>query len=188
MENYSDKIIQWIEKDSFRMRALACVAESEIPHAFLAAGFVRNLVWDALHHKETPTPLNDLDVIYFDLNESDPERYKAYELELQELMPDANWQVRNQAMMHERNGDRAYTDLIDAMSFWPEKETAVAIRQLARGEYQCLSSFGFDSLFELKVSHNSSRDIAIFKRRLQSKNWLTIWPNLIIDITNTNDQ
>lgn len=97
MENYSDKIIQWIEKDSFRMRALACVAESEIPQAFLAAGFVRNLVWDALHHKETPTPLNDLDVIYFDSDESDPERYKAYELELQELMPEANWQVRNQA-------------------------------------------------------------------------------------------
>ena len=150
MENYNAKIIQWIEKDSFRMRALECVFKSEIPQAFLAAGFVRNLVWDALHNKETPTPLNDLDVIYFDLDESDPERYKAYELKLQELMPEANWQVRNQAMMHERNGDRAYTDLIDAMSFWPEKETAVAIRQLARGEYQCLSSFGFDSLFELK--------------------------------------
>ncbi len=91
MENYSDKIIQWLEKDSFRMRALACVTESEIPHAFLSAGFVRNLVWDELHHKESPTPLNDLDVIYFDLDESDPERYKAYELKLQELMPDANW-------------------------------------------------------------------------------------------------
>ena len=46
MENYNAKIIQWIERDSFRMRALACVAKAEIPQAFLAAGFVRNLVWD----------------------------------------------------------------------------------------------------------------------------------------------
>ncbi|MDA0116606.1 nucleotidyltransferase family protein [Vibrio sp. T11.5] len=178
MENYSDKIIQWLEKDSFRMRALACVAESEIPHAFLAAGFVRNLVWDELHHKESPTPLNDLDVIYFDLDESDPERYKDYEWKLQELMPQANWQVRNQAMMHERNGDRAYTDLIDAMSFWPEKETAVAIRLLAGGKYQCVSSFGFDSLFALKVTHNPKRSEVLFHQRVKSKRWLENWPLL----------
>ena len=100
-------------------------------------------------------------------------------------MPDANWQVRNQAMMHERNGDRAYTDLIDAMSFWPEKETAVAIRQLASGEYQCLSSFGFDSLFALKVTHNPKRSQALFHQRVKSKRWMENWPRLRV-VTDTD--
>lgn len=45
-----------------------------------------------------------------------------------------------------KNGDKPYLKIIDAMSYWPELETAVAIRKLDNGEYECISSFGFMSL------------------------------------------
>lgn len=175
-----DKIIQLVKQDKLRVEALACVQQLDLPQCYLAAGFVRNLVWDCLHQKPVPTPLNDIDVIYFDSNEVDDEAYLKYELVLATNMPQVNWQVRNQAKMHIRNGDKPYRNVVDAMSFWPEKETAVAIRKVDSNHYECESAFGFESLFNLQVTYNPKRRRNIFDNRVKSKNWLVQWPMLKI--------
>lgn len=167
-----------VKQDPIRLQALNCVSELNLPDCYLAAGFVRNLVWDHLHDKAEPTLLNDIDVIYFDREEVDPGQCKVYEAELSRLMPELNWQVRNQAVMHIRNGDQPYLNAVDAMSYWPEKETAVAVRKLENGNLECVSAFGFDSLFELKLSHNPKRTKEIFEHRVCSKGWLKTWPKL----------
>lgn len=175
-----NKLITLIQNDPLRLQALDCVYQLDIPNCYLAAGFVRNLVWDHLHHKRKSTPLNDLDVIYFDKHERDANTYKNIESQLSYLMPELNWQVRNQAIMHNRNGDKPYTNLLDAMSYWPEKETAVAIKKLNNKEFKCISAFGFDSLFELTVTYNPKRSITTFNQRVTSKAWLERWNKLII--------
>lgn len=167
-----------IEKDPVRQQALKCLQVLNLPQGYLAAGFVRNLVWDHLHQKTTPTSLNDVDVIYFDLDEADANNCFAYEKVLTESMPSLNWQVRNQAKMHLRNGDAPYTDVVDAMSYWPEKETAVAVRLAPDNALECVSAFGFDSLLALYITPNPKRDIALFRHRIESKQWLTTWPKL----------
>lgn len=58
-------IEQWLANDEKRMQALRIAASYNLPDWWLAAGFVRNLVWDQLHGYAQPTPLNDLDLIYF---------------------------------------------------------------------------------------------------------------------------
>lgn len=143
-----------------------------------AAGFVRNLVWDHLHQFAQSTPLNDVDVIYFDADESDVSQYLAHEAKLKQLMPQLNWQVRNQARMHLRNNDAPYLSSLDAMRHWPEKETAVAIRQIAKSEYECIAAFGFESLFALQVTYNPLRPREVFDERVESKKWLVKWPLL----------
>ncbi|HGF5111023.1 TPA: nucleotidyltransferase family protein, partial [Vibrio parahaemolyticus] len=100
-----DKIVELIKQDPIRVEALNCVSELGLPQCYIAAGFVRNLVWDALHDFKVFTPLNDVDVIYFDPAESNPNAYLAYESQLRDRMPQLRWQVRNQVKMHERNGD-----------------------------------------------------------------------------------
>jgi len=175
-----NQIITLIQKDELRVNALECIYNLDIPNCYLAAGFVRNLVWDHLHQKSEATPLNDIDVIYFDNRESDLTTYKKIESSLTSLMPEVNWQVRNQALMHKRNGDKPYLNLLDAMSYWPEKETAIAIRKLNHGEYECISAFGFESLFNLLLSHNTKRSITIFNQRVTSKAWLERWHKLTI--------
>lgn len=177
-----ERIITLIEKDELRVKALDCVQQLNLPHCYLAAGFVRNLVWDHLHQKSVSTPLNDVDVIYFDKTESNPDCYQIIESELSLLMPELNWEVRNQAIMHKRNGDKPYLNIIDAMSYWPEKETAVAIRKLDDGSYEYISAFGFQSLFNLQVTHNPKRSLGIFSDRVASKGWLAQWPNLRVEI------
>ncbi|WP_269432890.1 MULTISPECIES: nucleotidyltransferase family protein [unclassified Pseudoalteromonas] len=42
------------------------------------------------------------------------------------------------------------------------------------------SAFGFDSLFDLKVTHNPKRSISSFNQRVTSKAWLERWNKLII--------
>lgn len=180
----NNQIIALIKQDKLRVDALDCVFKLNLPDCYLAAGFVRNLVWDHLHHKTTPTPLNDMDVIYFDANEVNDQAYLQYEAELTLQMPTVNWQVRNQAKMNERNGDRAYLNSLDAMGFWPEKETAVAIRQIEGGDYECIAAFGFHSLFNFEVTHNSQRELSVFEDRVNAKNWLQQWPKLKIVVDN----
>lgn len=173
------ELCEFLANDVNRLKALDCVAKLLLPHCYVAAGFVRNMVWDRLHHHRVATELNDVDVIYFDSAERDVNAYLRYETQLRTQMPQVNWQVRNQAVMHKRNGDPAYQNLIDAMSYWPEKETAVAVR-LVQGQLEAVSAFGFESLFRLEVTPNPKRDKAIFAERLHSKGWLTRWPQLTV--------
>jgi len=181
-----NQTIQLIKQDALRVKALDCINKLNLPHCDLGAGFVRNLVWDHLHQKPNPTPLNDMDVIYYDAAETDETLYLKYETQLNALLPDVNWQVRNQTKMHIRNGDEPYHDIVDAMSYWPEKETAVAIRKIdhyaSENHYECISAFGFESLFNLQVSYNPKRHRDIFETRLQSKQWLTHWPRLKVTV------
>ncbi|MEJ2766205.1 nucleotidyltransferase family protein [Photobacterium sp. MCCC 1A19761] len=178
--NAEQQIFDWVSQDSLRQQALACVSQLNLPQGYIAAGFVRNLVWDALHEHDVATPLNDVDVIYFDPAEADLHTCERYESHLKAQLPQLNWQVRNQARMHVHNGDYPYQSVLDAMSFWVEKETAVAIRQIAPQRYECIAAFGLESLFQLQVTHNPKRSCTVFEDRLQSKHWLRQWPKLTV--------
>jgi hypothetical protein len=175
-----NKIVNLIKQDPVRLKALEYVYQLGLPQCYIAAGFVRNMVWDSLHNIPLSTPLNDIDVIYYEPNESNPKSYLAYEAQLKEQMPTLNWQVRNQATMHKRNGDLPYTSTLDAMRYWPEKETAIAIRQITADRYECIAAFGFESLFNGWVTHNPKRTQEIFESRVTAKNWLVQWPHLKI--------
>ena len=82
--------------------------------------------------------------------------------------------------MPHRNGDFPYQSTIDAMRYWPEKETAVAIRKKSLSSHECVSAFGFESLFNLELTFNSKRSLEVFEHRVNSKNWLAQWPLLKI--------
>ncbi|MDG3087758.1 nucleotidyltransferase family protein [Vibrio hannami] len=177
---YERKIIELVRQDQQRVKALSAVYQLDLPDCYIAAGFVRNLVWDYLHQKACSTPLNDIDVIYYDPTEKNSNMYAVYEEQLKALEPEFNWQVRNQSLMHRRNNDAPYQSTLDAMSYWVEKETAVAIRKTSENQYECISSFGFESLFNLKLTHNPKRTLQTFNERVHSKQWLEIWPKLTV--------
>jgi len=146
----------------------------------IAAGFVRNLVWDRLHNKQKPTPLSDIDLIYFDAANTCPDRdlQVQHELRTESGLP---WSVKNQARMHSRNGDPGYLSTLDAMSYWVEKETAVGATLLSSGNIDVITPFGLGGLFAQTVTLNRKKpQPAIFKQRIEQKNWLTIWPHLTI--------
>ncbi|MGR5287823.1 nucleotidyltransferase family protein [Vibrio maritimus] len=181
------QILDLIKQDPIRLSVLEQVRRLDLPQCYVAAGFLRNLVWDHLHNKPVATPLNDIDVIYFDERESNPNAYLDYQHQLSTAMPLLEWQVRNQALMHQRNGDGSYTSTLHAMSFWPEKETAVGIRKLAENEFECIAAFGFETLLSGQITHNPKRDRRIFMQRVEEKRWLTHWPQLQVITSKMNE-
>lgn len=173
------RIATWLGEDPVRCRLLLVLAGLQLPDAWLAAGFVRNLVWDRLHGYREPTPLADLDVIYFDPVDCRPERDRGIEASLAARAPGWPWSVKNQARMHLRNDDRPYRDSLDAMAHWPEVETALAARLGAAGRLEVVSPFAQDGLFALHLTPNPLRPRpAAFRQRLATKGWLERWPRL----------
>ncbi len=171
------RLVELLRQDGHRLGLLKMVACLELPDCLLAAGFVRNLVWDSLH-RFPPTPLNDVDVIYFDASDEMGERGKLAQAHLFELAPEVNWQVKNQALMHLKNNHRPYKNCEDAMTYWPEQETAVGVVMDWQGNISVVAPFGLQGLFSGHITYNPKGDKHAFLRRVHHKKWLTTWPNL----------
>jgi len=170
-----------IKADTRRWAALAFVEALGLPEGSIGAGFVRNLVWDHLHGRVSDCRDEDIDVLFYD----PMRRERAYETELEGRLrtaaPDLSWSVRNQARMHERNKDRPYRSVEDAMRFWTETATAVAVSR--EGATCTLSApFGLDDLTGLILRPTSLREdkLVAFHDRIASKNWLKRWPRLTV--------
>lgn len=176
--NRQQQIIQWLQQDNERMTALRTARRLGLNDWCLGAGFVRNLVWDRLHGYASLTPLNDIDVIHFDLQRPDVERDRMLEARLQQWLPQP-WSVKNQARMHLRSGRPPYLNSEDAISFWPELETAVGAHLNADDSLQLVAPFGLDWLFNNTITFNAKNgDISAFDQRVTDKGWLRHWPRL----------
>ena len=61
--------------DGLRMMdELRVARQHQLLESWIGAGFVRSKVWETLHCFEEPTPLNDIDVLFFDPNDLCEER------------------------------------------------------------------------------------------------------------------
>ena len=180
--DYSRKITNWLRQDETRFSALECAAGLGLDDWCLAAGFVRNLVWDRMHQKVSSTPLNDIDLIYFDLSDTSEDTERRYEEDLRRML-DIPWSVKNQARMHHRNNDKPYCSTCDAMSYWVEVETAVGAFLATDGKIEIVAPFGLQPLFNYTITLNEKRKkLDDFERRVNTKAWLEIWPKLKVVI------
>lgn len=136
------------------------------------------MVWDSLHGKFN-TPLNDIDIIFYLISDKEGHIERKALNDLEAINPFVNWEVKNQAYMHLHNGDEPYESSIHAMSFLPEKETAVGARLTANDDIEICAPFGTEGLLAGYLTPNPKREYAVFKDRLESKHWLNIWPNLV---------
>ena len=170
------KLTELMQSDNLRMNLLSTVSALDLPDCYIAAGFVRNMVWDYLHGV-SGTALNDVDVIYFSQSAIDEHRVLA---QLSDAHPKINWQLKNQADMHVRNGDQPYLNSIHAMEHWPEIETAIGVRLNQQDELVFVSPFDISLIFNGCITHNKKRSRSVFIRRIEKKRWLQIWPKLQI--------
>lgn len=177
------QILAWIEQDPLRMRALREAQKLGLNDWCLAAGFVRNLVWDRLHQRSDNSPLNDIDVVHFNSQDLSPETDRQYEKQLETLAPDLPWSVKNQARMHLKYSREPYTSTCDAMSYWVEIETAVGVRLNADNQLELVAPLGIDSLFTFTISANPKHGIPeVLQQRARDKRWTERWPQLAIKL------
>jgi hypothetical protein len=93
------------------------------------------------------------------------------------------WSVKNQARMHVQNGDEPYLSTTDAMRYWPETATAVAVRLGESGSCEIAAPLGLDDLLGLVIrpaGRFATEKTKIYQERFKSKNWIEIWPLLTL--------
>ncbi|MFC0013628.1 MULTISPECIES: nucleotidyltransferase family protein [Allobacillus] len=182
-----EKIIEIIEADEWMMGILHTAKRLNLPDWWIAAGFVRSKVWDALHGITERTSIPDIDVIYFDNKKLDKSQEKKYESLLFSFMPEVPWSVKNEARMHQRNGLPPYQSSVDAISKFPETATAVGVKVDERGKVVLAAPHGIEDLVQLKVRPTpffieSDERMEIYQARVQQKNWKETWGNLSIKL------
>jgi hypothetical protein len=176
-------VLRLISADPWRMDALRAVHHLGLPDCWVGAGFVRALVWDHLHGFDAATPLDDVDVIYFDAGNTEQSDERRHEECLAALCPQVPWSVKNQARMHQRNGDKPYRGTSDALCHWLETPTAVAVRMADQERLELLAPLGLDDLLAMRIAptpHALSRRLAAYRERVRAKPWARQWPQIEI--------
>lgn len=169
-----------IKADKMRMECLRTVRALNLPDWFIAAGFVRNAIWDHQHHLPM-TSLNDIDVVYFDHNDCSLETEANYTAVLRQQMQHVHWDVKNQARMHHKHQHPPYQDSADAISRWVELPTCVGVRLTADNRLIFTAAYGLEHNWSLHVSINPDYPRpAVYQQRIQDKKWQVLWPKLTI--------
>lgn len=177
--NLENKLIEIIKSDVWMIRVLKIVRDLKLNDCWIGAGFVRNKVWDENHGKRR-TKLNDIDVIYFDKSSSSKEYDLQIENQLRKINPNLNWSVKNQSRMHIRNGHKPYSNCEEAISFWPETATSIAVRLNFKNQIEYIAPYGLEDLFNLLVIPTPKFDLKIYNIRIEKKRWKEKWNKLDI--------
>ncbi|AMA73400.1 MULTISPECIES: nucleotidyltransferase family protein [Aneurinibacillus] len=179
-------IIELIKNDQLMMEILTLVKDLRLPDCWVCAGFIRSKVWDVLHGFKVATPLEDVDVVYFDSKNIDSSTEKKFEEKLRHMNPNINWSVKNQARMNIRNNDSPYKSSEDAISKFPETATAVGVQLDSENNVILTCPCGIEDLINLIVRptehfiRNADTKAEIYEERLQKKNWQEKWYKLNI--------
>ncbi len=176
-------LIDMICADTAMLDVLRGVRSLELPDSWAAAGFIRNCVWDRLHAFKEPTPLNDIDVVYFDPTDLNKETEKQFEAILEEALPGKPWSVKNQARMAAVNGDPPYRDSAHALACWCETPTPIGARLTSDDQIELIAPLGLGDLFDLIVrptphAHAHLDKLAQYRERMARKDWPRFWPKV----------
>ena len=178
-QQLENRLIEIIKKDLWMMDVLKTVRDLKLNDCWIGAGFVRNKVWDIIHEIDR-TELNDIDVIYFNKSNTTKDFDLAIEDKLRIINPDLNWSVKNQSRMNVRNGHKEYDDCNDAISFWPETATSIAVRLNFEDQIDYLAPYGLEDLFNLLVIPTPNFDLTVYNERIEKKRWKEKWCKLEI--------
>lgn len=171
------------------MAALMAARSLGLSSWCIGASAVRSLVWDALHGFEHASPLEDVDVVYFDALADGPMQESELEGRLRAMLPTLQWEVTNQATVHRWFVSHlgqvvpAFGSLEEGVATWPEFATCVGVNLNHDDAIGIVAPHGLEDLFGLRVRHNPLRaSVQTYRERVASKHWGERWPLLRMDV------
>lgn len=183
MSSEREQVLAIVAADPWAMEMLRLARRLNLPDWVVGAGFLRSLVWDRLCGFTARTPLNDIDIVFFDPADISREREDAAEAQLMTWYPDQVWSVRNMARMHIKNREPAYSSTEHAIGHWLETPTAVGIGLTADDSLYLLAPHGVADLLAGRVrpTPNGQRKIDEYRARVAAKNWPARWPRVTVE-------
>ena len=175
-----EKFIIGLIENNNSVHSILSILRDENKNLYLGGGIIRNIIWDFLHGFTDPTPIDDVDVIYYDAQNTD----KAFDIKIEEnlksIKPNTLWSVKNQGRMHIANNEQPYASLEDALIKFPETVSAILVKLNDDNSYEFIAPFGYDDLFRLIVRptpHFMSK-LDKYRDRINKKNWKQNWSHL----------
>jgi hypothetical protein len=167
------------------MRALRAAREVAAPDWLIAAGAIRDAVWEDLQGLDLAAAPHDIDLGFFDPGDLSEARERAIESQLQSRAPDLPWDVKNQAAVHLWYPTRFGIDVTpfassaEAIATFPEVASCVGIRLLGDDDMLLVAPHGLDDLLDGVCRHNPTRvSAAFYRERLDTKGWPGRWPRV----------
>ncbi len=183
---WQQQTVALLRADPLRMAILQQARALQLPDWYLAAGFLRNAIWDAVH-QQPMTPLNDVDLVYFEPDNLSTAAEQSAEQQLQQQFPTLQFEVRNQARMHLKHQHSPYASCGDGIRRWVEQPTCVGVRLQPDDELVFFAPFGLGLNWSLQVTVNPDFPRpAVFAQRVTAKRWPQLWPQLQIDNPDSN--
>jgi len=169
------------------MEALLAARQVAAPDWLIGAGAIRNAVWDHLHGFSEPTPLADVDLVFFDPTDTSVGRERQVEEALTSQLGGVPWEVRNQAVVHlwfpRKFGYEVepFGSTAEAIASWPETATAVAVRLNENDDLTVVAPCGLGDLLGMVHRRNPARvTVEEYERRLATKRIAELWPRVTI--------
>ena len=177
------EILERLGQDQDIRAILEIIRSPQLKDSWLAAGSVRNFIWNILSGKPGFDAETDVDVIFFDPTVS-YEKTLQLEMELRKAFPAYSWELKNQVYMHQHSPHTPpYVNSCDAMSKYPERCTAIGLRLYADVTVELFAPYGLEDILNFQVSptphflENEDR-MKLYQKRLSKKNWQEKWENL----------
>ena len=166
-----EAIVEQIQADPEMMKVLTIIRDLDLADAWLAAGAVRNFIWNQLSGRPGFDATTDMDLVFYDPEISYEETLQI-EQELKKTYPQYAWEVKNQVYMHQHSpGTAPYRSACDAVSKYPEQCTALAVR---------LRTSDIEDFIVQPTPHflASPDRLAVYTERMKKKNWQSKWSPL----------
>jgi len=177
------EILDQLGQDPDIRAILEIIRSLELKDSWLAAGCLRNFIWNMLLERPGFDSETDVDVIFFDPSYAEAETIEL-EAKLKEDWPRYRWELRNQAYMHRHSpGTAPYKNACEAMSKYPERCTAIGLRLHADATLELFAPYGLEDILNFQISptphflENEDR-MKLYQERLSKKNWQEKWKNL----------
>lgn len=178
------EFLKVIQSDQKMMSILRVIAGLDLKDSWLAAGAIRNYIWNLHYGRPGFDSETDLDVVFYD-----PDISYQHTLSIQDILkaacPAYSWEVKNQVYMHGHNPETApYMSTRDAIRKYPETATAVALR-LVDNKLELFALYGLEviSRFEIHPTPHfkaSSKRMRVYQERMAKKDWRQKWPQIQI--------
>ena len=176
-------MLEQLQADPDMMTVLTIIRDLNLADAWLAAGAVRNFIWNLLSGRPGFDTRTDLDLVFYDPAIS-YEETQQIEQELKKKFPQYAWEVKNQVYMHQHSpGTAPYTSSYDAVSKYPEQCTALAVCLRKDGQLELFLPYGTEDIEGFLVRPTphflaSPERLAVYTERMKKKNWQSKWPQL----------
>jgi hypothetical protein len=179
---YANQLLKLVTADAWVMGVLRAARSLHLDEWCIAAGAIRNNVWDHLHGYTAPTRPSDVDLLFYDRDRPDPAYEGELERRLVSIAPDVAWECTNQATVHAYTQEPPYRSIEEAMSRWADPVTAVGVCLTGDDHLRVFAPHGLADLFGLVVRPHlaTPNAAAVYRERLATKRWAERWPKLTI--------